>query len=238
MQSTAGSRNGSRNEPGRHQRRTDWPRHRPVVGCRSSGRLHDGHRDEEEPAWRAAERHLPPGGRRSAGGDSLPRNDHLGRPPDRDGPANPCDASPIRSRPPGDPWPASWPGSTMSLLGFRPSLSRAAGLPNHRICRWSRFIEAARRAYQSSPVQTPPADPSQGSRSPTDMMFAAFDMTSMILALLGILVLWFTFKRLGRRPTKSSNPVPVSRSVTSTPPGRSPSSRRSRIGCPLGGGHA
>lgn len=49
------------------------------------------------------------------------------------------------------------------------------------------------------------------------MMFAAFDMTSMILALLGILVLWFTFKRLGRRRTKSSNPVPVSRSVTSTP---------------------
>ena len=54
-----GSSHGSRNEPGRHQRRTGWPRHRPVVGGRSPGRLHQRHCDEKEPAGRVAQCHLP-----------------------------------------------------------------------------------------------------------------------------------------------------------------------------------
>ena len=42
------------------------------------------------------------------------------------------------------------------------------------------------------------------------MMLAAFD-TSTILALLGILVLWFSLKRFGRRPSTLSQQLPVSR---------------------------
>jgi len=44
------------------------------------------------------------------------------------------------------------------------------------------------------------------------MMLADFD-PSTILALLGILVLWFSLKRFGRRPEKLSNQLPVSRST-------------------------
>ena len=42
------------------------------------------------------------------------------------------------------------------------------------------------------------------------MMFAAFDSPT-ILALLGIVVLWFSLKRFGRRASKSSTAFPVSR---------------------------
>ena len=47
------------------------------------------------------------------------------------------------------------------------------------------------------------------------MMLFAFDL-SAVLALAGILVLWFTMKRFGRRSAKASKQLPVSRPASST----------------------
>jgi hypothetical protein len=47
------------------------------------------------------------------------------------------------------------------------------------------------------------------------MILADFD-SSIVLALLGIFVLWFTIKRVGRRPAKSSNHPAPSRPASTT----------------------
>ena len=54
-------------------------------------------------------------------------------------------ASPTRSRLPGDRSLGYWLGSTMRLPAFRPSSSRAASCPKHRIGRWSRFMKLLAR---------------------------------------------------------------------------------------------
>ena len=139
----------SGNESGRYQRRTGGPCHRPIVGGRSPGCLHQSDRDEKEPAGRAAERALPTGRRRSrwrrfcfakrrrsACGDRLCRGGRYA-------------ASRTRWPPPGGRWPACWPGSTTRTARFSPEFESCRQLAESQNLPLAEVYEAARQAYQS-----------------------------------------------------------------------------------------